>query len=64
MGFPSGSMIKKPSAEQETLVDSLIWEDPLEEEMATHFRILPRKSHGQRRLVGYSPWGSKESDTT
>ena len=22
------------------------------------------KSHGQRSLVGYSPWGGKESDTT
>ena len=22
------------------------------------------KSHGQRNLVGYSPWGRKESDTT
>ena len=26
--------------------------------------ILPGKSHGQRSLVGYSPWGWKESDTT
>ena len=26
--------------------------------------LLPGKSHGQRRLVGYSPWGRKESDTT
>ena len=25
---------------------------------------LPGKSHGQRSLVGYSPWGLKESDTT
>ena len=24
----------------------------------------PGKSHGQRSLVGYSPWGFKESDTT
>ena len=24
----------------------------------------PEKSHGQRSLVGYSPWGGKESDTT
>ena len=23
-----------------------------------------KKSHGQRRLVGYSPWGCKESDMT
>ena len=26
--------------------------------------LLPGKSHGQRRLVGYSPWGCKESDMT
>ena len=26
--------------------------------------LLPRKSHGQRSLAGYSPWGHKESDTT
>ena len=25
---------------------------------------MPGKSHGQRGLVGYSPWGRKESDTT
>ena len=25
---------------------------------------LPGESHGGRSLVGYSPWGSKESDTT
>ena len=26
--------------------------------------LLPGKSHGQRSLVDYSPWGRKESDTT
>ena len=26
--------------------------------------LLPGKSHGQRSLVGYSPWGRKELDTT
>ena len=26
--------------------------------------LLPGKFHGQRNLVGYSPWGHKESDTT
>ena len=26
--------------------------------------LLPGKSHGQRSLVGCSPWGCKESDTT
>ena len=28
-------------------------------EMATHSSILAGKSHGQRSLVGYSPWGHK-----
>ena len=26
--------------------------------------LLPEKSHGWRSLVGYNPWGRKESDTT
>ena len=25
---------------------------------------MPGESHGQRSLVGYSPWGRKELDTT
>ena len=49
---------------QETWVRSLDPEDPLEKEMATHSIILAGKSHGQRSLAGYSPWGFKESDTT
>ena len=32
--------------------------------MATTPVFLPGKSNGQRSLVGYSPWGHKESDTT
>ena len=34
------------------------------EGMATHSSILPGKSHKQRSLMGYSPWGHKESDMT
>ena len=46
-------------------VRSLGWEDPLEEEMASHSSsLLPGESHGQRSLVGYSPWGHKELETT
>ena len=26
--------------------------------------LLPGQFHGLRSLVGYSPWGHKESDTT
>ena len=32
--------------------------------MATQPEFLPGKSQGQKSLVGYSPWGRKESDTT
>ena len=51
--------MKKPPAKQETQVQSLGWEAPLEKEMATYSSILAGKSHGQRSLVGYSPWGHK-----
>ena len=34
------------------------------EEMATHSSILDGEIHGQRSLVGHSPWSCKESDMT
>ena len=34
--------------------------NPLEKEVATHSSVLGGKSHGQRGLVGYSPWDGKE----
>ena len=49
---------------QEMVVRSLGWEDPLEEEMATCSSLLPGKSHVQRSLVGYSPWGCKTVGAT
>ena len=39
---------------QEMRVQSLGWEDPLKEGMATHSSILAWKFQGQRRLLGYS----------
>ena len=47
-----------------TWVQSLGWEDPLEKEMKPTPVFLSGKSHGRRSLVGYSPQGRKESDTT
>ena len=45
---------------QETQVQSLDWEDPLEKEMATlPLVFLSGESHGQRSLAGYGPWGRK-----
>ena len=63
--FPGGSLGKEStcSVGDWTLVQSLGWEDPLEEGTATHSSILPGESP-QSCLEGYSPWGHKESDTT
>ena len=48
---------------QETWVQSLGRDDPLENGMVTPV-FLSGKSHGQRSLVDCSPWGHTESDTT
>ena len=56
--------VKRLSAVQETQVQFLVWEDPLEKEMAAHSSILAWKIPWTQRLVGYSPWGHKESDMT
>ena len=52
-------LVKNRPAMQETWVQSLGWEDPLEKWMATHSSILAWRFHGL-----YSPWGRKESDMT
>ena len=57
-------MVKHLPTMWETWVQSLGWEDLLEKEMATHSNILAwkkkkNKKHGQRSLIGYSPWGPK-----
>ena len=54
---------KNLSAMQETQVPSLGWEDPLEKGMASTLVFLPGEFHGQKSLVGYSPWDQKKSDT-
>ena len=53
-------MVKNLPAIQETGVQFLGWEDPLEKEMATHFSILTWKiPWTERSLAGYSLWGHK-----
>ena len=54
---------------QETQIQSLAWEDPMETERATHSSILawriPWRIPWTEESGGlYSPWGHKESDTT
>ena len=63
-GLPGGSVVKNPPAKQDTWLWSLVQEDCLENEKATTPVFLPGKSHGQRSLAGYSPWGHKELDMT
>ena len=57
-------LVKNLLAMWENWVRSLSREDPLEKGMVTHSSILAGEFHGQRNLVGYSPWGHKELDTT
>ena len=66
-GFPSGSVVKNPSAmqkPQETWVRSPGWKIPWRRVWHPTPVFLPGESHEQRNLVGYSPQGHKESATT
>ena len=56
MGVPSGSVIKNHLPMQETQVQSLGQEDPLEWRRPTP-EFLSGKSHGQRSLAGYTVHG-------
>ena len=62
--FLGGSHRKESTYNAGDSVQSLSWEKPLEEEMATHASILTRESHGERSLAGYSSQGCKDLDTT
>ena len=65
MDFPGGSEGKESTCKAGDLswIAGLV--RSLEEDMAAHSSILCLENpHGQRGLVGYSPWGRKESDTT
>ena len=58
-------MVKNRPAKQEMQVKSLCWEDPLEEEMATHSSILAWKipwtgEHGGLQSIA----SQSQSDTT
>ena len=66
-------MAKDLPVVQESWVQSLGQEDPLEKGMTTYSSILASRTpwteepgwlQWQRSLAGYSPWSHKESDTT
>ena len=56
--------VKYLHAMKETWVQSPGWEDPLEEDIATHSSILAGKIPRTEKPGGYGPWGLKESDIT
>ena len=57
-------MVKNLPIMWETWIQSLGWGDPLVREQLASPVFLPGEFHGQKSLVGYSLWGSKESDMT
>ena len=67
MGFPHGSVVKNSPANAGATgdrFDPCVEKIPWRRKWQSNPVVLPGKSHGQRNLVGYSPWGCKESDTT
>ena len=52
-------MVKNPPAKQEMLVQSLGWEDPLENEVATHSSILAWEIRWTEETCGVQSTGSQ-----
>ena len=64
-GFPGGSVVKNPPASIGDAGSIPGSGRSLEKEMATHSSILAWEiPWTEKSLVGYSPWGLKESDMT
>ena len=57
-------MVKNQPAMWETWVQPLVWENPLEEGMATHCRILAWRIPWTEEPGGLQSMGSQESDTS
>ena len=64
MGFLCGSDDKESTCNTGDRVWSLGQEDPWRREWLPTPVFLPGKLHGQGSLMGYRPWGCKESDMT
>ena len=63
-GFPGGAVVKNLDVTQETLVQSLGREDPLEKEMAADSCILTLKIPWTEEPGGLQPIGSKKKWTS
>ena len=62
LGFPGASVVKNLPASAGDAGLILVWEDPRRRKWQPTPLFLPGKSHGQRSLMGNSPWGHKEWD--
>ena len=63
MRFPGDSEVKNHMPMQETQVQSLGREDPLEKEIATHFSVLAWEVPQTEEPGGLQLMGSEESQT-
>ena len=67
-GFPGGARGKEPTCyskrHKRHRFNPWVGKIPWRRTWQSTPAFLPRESHGQRNLVGYSPWGCTESDTT
>ena len=64
VGFLGGSAVRNPPANAEDVAFPGLGRSPCRRKWQPTPVFLPGKSHGQRSLVGYSPWGHKELDMT
>ena len=66
-GFPGGTRVKNLLAKAGITEDagtSWVGKFPWSRKWQPTPVFLPGKLHGQRSLVGYSPWSQKESDSS
>ena len=68
VGFPGGSAVEESSCQcrrrRRCKFDSWFWKIPWRRKWQPTPVFLTGESHRHRGLVGYSPWGCKESDMT
>ena len=68
MGFPGGASGQEPTCQcrrhERSRFHPWVGKIPRRRAWQLTLVFLPGKSHGQRSLVGYCPWGHKESDMT
>ena len=68
LGFPMGTSGKEPVCQcrrhRRHEFDPWVGKTPWKRTWQPNPVSLPGQFHGQRSLLGYSPWGLKEADTT